>query len=146
MFLNRQWLIEKKKNPIFLLFDKRYNFWRNPRSEIEVGRESKTYSSSNMRRLWTASIPASVVIAAPEKARNFLGDMETDRSGDWGKRRNREEERDLKRIKERLNKEEADIDVLLHVVGNWCAPLLSPFCFILFYFMSTTLTMYLSAL
>ena len=105
-----------------------------------------------MRRLWTASIPASlasVVIAVPEKARNFLGDMEPKRSGEGGRRRNRGEERDLKRIKERLNKEEeeeeeADIDVLLHVVVTDALPCFLRF--VLFYFMSTTLTMYLSAL
>lgn len=58
-----------------------------------------------------------------EKARNFLGDIgtETDRRDDddgGGRRRNREEmERDLKRIKGRLNKqeEEADIDVCMYV-------------------------------
>lgn len=76
-----------------------------------------------MRRLWTASIPASLVsvIAVPEKARkfgNFLGEI--DDRGRWANRKEEKEDeraRDLRRINGRLNKEEADIGVgVSHVV------------------------------
>lgn len=43
-----------------------------------------------------------------EKARNFLGEMEMDRSDDRGRREEERRERDLKRIKGRLNKIEEE--------------------------------------